>query len=67
MGALGQNMPCVVAGVKPPHEALIMPELYLHYSSVFLYGNKSLQFRVFSDQVIANEEKSEAARRKKKK
>ena len=41
-----------------------MPELYLHYSAVFLYGNKSLSFRVFADQVIANEEKSAAARRK---
>ena len=51
-------------GVKAPHEALIMPELYLHYSAVFLYGNKSLSFRVFADQVIANEEKSAAARRK---
>ena len=46
-----------------------MPELYLHYSAVFLYGNKSLPFRVFADQVIANEEKSAgaAARRKTKK
>ena len=44
-----------------------MPELYLHYSSVFLYGNKSLPFRVFADQVIANEEKSEAVRRRKAK
>ena len=45
-------------GVKPPHECLIMPELYLHYSSVFLYGNKSLAFKVFSDQIIENEVKS---------
>ena len=44
-----------------------MPELYLHYSAVFLYGNKSLPFRVFADQVIANEEKSAAAKRKTKK
>ena len=45
-------------GVKSPHECLIMPELYLHYSSVFLYGNKSLSFKVFSDQIIENEVKS---------
>ena len=62
-------MHCFAAGVKSPHESLIIPELYLHYSSVFLYGNKSLPFRVFADQVMANEEKSAgaAARRKTKK
>ena len=53
--------------MRPPHEALIMPELYLHYSSVFLYGNKSLPFRVFADRVIENEQKSEATKKVKRK
>ena len=56
---------CCVLGVKPPHEALIMPELYLHYSAVFLYGNKSLSFRVFADKVIENELKSGEKKKKK--
>ena len=51
--------------MKPPHEALIMPELYLHYSAVFLYGNKSLSFRVFADKVIENELKSSKKKKKK--
>ena len=41
--------------VITPHECMILPELYLHYSSVFLFGNKSLAFRIFSDKVILNE------------
>ena len=53
------------AGVTPPHECLVMPELYLHYSSVFLYGNKSLVFKLFSDQIVTNE--AEAKEKLKKK
>jgi len=36
-----------LAGVAHPHRELIMPELYLHYSAVFLWGNKSLEFQLF--------------------
>ena len=35
-----------------------MPELYLHYTTVFLHGNKSLVFRIFSDNIVANELKN---------
>ena len=45
-----------VVGVSPPHQALVMPEMYLHYSLVFLYGNKSLSFKLFSDKVMEHEE-----------
>ena len=48
----------VLAGLTPPHPSLIMPELYLHYTSVFLHGNKSLVFRIFSDTIVANELKN---------
>ena len=44
--------------MTPPHQCLVLPELYLHYSSVFLYGNKSLMFKVFSDNVITNESRA---------
>ena len=47
-----------VSGVAPPHQCLVLPELYLHYSSVFLYGNKSLVFKVFSDKIMANESRA---------
>ena len=47
-----------VSGVSSPHESFIMPELYLHYSSVFLFGNKSLAFKIFSDKVLKNELKN---------
>ena len=48
----------VLAGLTPPHPSLIMPELYLHYTTVFLHGNKSLGFRIFSDNIVANELKN---------
>ena len=44
--------------MTPPHQCLVLPELYLHYSSVFLYGNKSLVFRVFSDKIMTNESRA---------
>ena len=44
-----------LVGVTPPHNALIMPEMYFHYSLVFLYGNKSLSFRLFSERIIKQE------------
>ena len=47
-----------VSGVTPPHQCLVLPELYLHYSSVFLYGNKSLVFKVFSDKIMTNESRA---------
>ena len=56
----------VIAGVSSPHECLIMPELYLHYSSVFLYGNKSLRFKEFSGNIIHNEIKSNQKKTQKK-
>ena len=43
-----------------------MPELYLHYSSVFLYGNKSFSFRVFADKIIQNELKAAKKKAKRK-
>ena len=52
--------------VSPPHQAIILPELYLHYSSVFLFGNKSLSFRVFADKIIHNELKAKAKRKTKR-
>ena len=52
--------------VLPPHQAIIMPELYLHYSSVFLYGNKSFSFRVFADKIIQNELKAAKKKAKRK-
>jgi len=45
-------------GVDAPHESFILAELYLHYSTVFLFGNKSLAFKIFSDDVVKNEVKS---------
>ena len=42
-----------------------MPELYLHYSSVFLYGNKSLVFKLFSDQIVTNEARAKEKLKKK--
>ena len=60
-----------VSGVSSPHESFIMPELYLHYSSVFLFGNKSLAFKVFSDKVLESElkkiEQSEVKTKSRKK
>ena len=44
-----------LVGVTPPHNALVMPEMYFHYSLVFLYGNKSLSFQVFADRVAEQE------------
>ena len=59
------------SGVSSPHESFIMPELYLHYSSVFLFGNKSLAFKVFSDKVLESElkkiEQSEVKTKSRKK
>ena len=51
-----------IVGVSPPHDALVMPEMYFHYSLVFLHGNKSLSFQLFADKIkqrgeISTEEK----------
>ena len=54
-----------VSGLTPPHQCLVLPELYLHYSSVFLYGNKSLVFKVFSDNIMANESRAKEKLKKK--
>ena len=45
-----------IVGVSPPHDALVMPEMYFHYSLVFLYGNKSLSFQLFADKIKQREE-----------
>ena len=57
----GKSKNVAISGVTSPHECLIMPELYLHYSSVFLYGNKSFGFKTFSDNIINNEMKSKSS------
>ncbi|XP_023325978.1 SET and MYND domain-containing protein 4 [Eurytemora carolleeae] len=40
-----------LAGVSPPHQDLVVPEMYLNYSLCYLYGNKSLRFLQFSKTV----------------
>ena len=44
-----------IVGVNPPHYALVMPEMYFHYSLVFLYGNKSLRFQLFAEKIKQKE------------
>ena len=33
-----------LAGVSSPHEALIVPEMYLNFSNLLIHNNKSLRF-----------------------
>ena len=41
-----------LVNVKPPHQATIMPELYLTYSNLYLEGNSSLAFKQFKRSIV---------------
>ena len=36
-----------LAGVEPPHQDLVLPEMFLNYSCCYLFGNKSIKFLNF--------------------
>ena len=36
-----------LVSVKPPHQALVLPELYLTYSYLYLDGNSSVPFKLY--------------------
>ena len=35
-----------LAKVEAPHEALVLPGIYLHYATLFLHANASLAFQL---------------------
>ena len=42
-----------LVNVVGPHQAKVLPELYLSYSYLALYGNKSVSFRQFSEESLS--------------
>ena len=43
-----------LVNVVGPHQAKVLPELYLSYSYLALYGNQSLNFRQYNEAVLSN-------------
>ena len=55
------------AAVPPPHQATVMPEMFLHYSAVFLFGNKSIRFQQFAKKILEDEDSIKSSTKKKHK
>ena len=41
-----------LGNVSSPHESIIVPEMYLHFTNLLLHNNKSLRFEAWASQHI---------------